>query len=269
MKERLRSFVKKRRFFLNMALSLYKFFDGLKRCGRHFKGLFRYYKDRAVYKKLNTPKSFCLNRLYDKKVLQDWYDNAGSVGNYFWQDFWAARLIYENKPTVHYDIGSRIDGFIGHLASFRENIVLIDIRPLDSTIPGVNFFQDDATNLNNVEDSSIESISALCSLEHFGLGRYGDSIDPEACFKAMKSIVRVLKEGGHAYISVPIGWEHVEFNAHRIFFADSIVKAFEPLKLVEFSVSTAHGIERDVVLNHYDDDKNNMGGIFGLFHFVK
>ena len=182
---------------------------------------------------------------------------------------WASKLVKENNPCKHYDIGSRIDGFIGHLISFRDNVVLIDVRPLTTKIPGVTFIQSDATNLDGIEDASVESISALCSLEHFGLGRYGDPIDPDASFKAMHSIVRVLSRGGHAYISVPIGYERLEFNAHRIFNASTIVQSFAPLKLVEYSVINADGIEKDVPINKYDDDLHNRNGRFGLFHFVK
>ena len=99
-------------------------------------------------------------------------------------------------PQKHFDIGSRIDGFIGNLATFHDDIVLIDVRPLDRYIPSVSFIQTDATNLEQIEDGSIESISALCSLERFGLGRYGDPINPEACFQAFESIKRVTKRMG-------------------------------------------------------------------------
>ena len=49
----------------------------------------------------------------------------------------------------------------------------------------------DATKLENMEDNSISSISSLCALEHFGLGRYGDEVNPEGCFEAFDAIQRV------------------------------------------------------------------------------
>ena len=60
-------------------------------------------------------------------------------------------------------------------------------------------------------------MSALCSLEHLGLRRYGDKIDPEACFKCFDAIQKKARKGGKLYISVPIGKECVEFNAHLFF----------------------------------------------------
>ncbi len=140
---------------------------------------------------------------------------AGDSGAYFLQDIWAARLIHARAPARHVDVGSRLDGFVAHLLVFRE-VEAIDIRPLTSTIDGLTFSQADATTLDTVPDGSIESLSSLHAVEHFGLGRYGDPLDPLACFAAMRSLARVLAPGGHLYFSVPIGRERVVFNAHRV-----------------------------------------------------
>ena len=115
------------------------------------RGLTAYVRDMITYTKKNKGRfKIRLKHLYPR--INDRYRKAGAAGSYFWQDIWAARLIYENAPQKHYDIGSRIDGFIGHLASFRENIVLIDVRGFDYTIPGVTFVQADATSMEGIED---------------------------------------------------------------------------------------------------------------------
>jgi len=75
--------------------------------------------------------------------------------------------------------------------------------------------------------------------------------------------------GGALYLSVPIGYEHVEFNAHRVFYAETIVNSFLNMRLVEFSVAYKETIEYDVDLHKYDDDKERGGGRFGLFLFEK
>lgn len=221
------------------------------------------------YTAKNKREEFKINREFMYPILTDRFESAGRLGVYFWQDLWASRLIYKNKPKTHYDIGSRIDGFIGHLATFHDDIVLIDVRPLERSIPSVSFIQADATNLSQLADNSIESISALCSLEHFGLGRYGDAINPEACFEAFESIKRVTQKGGDVYISVPIGYEHLEFDAHRIFYPSTIVRAFQPFSLVEFSsvYENDDEIEKNLDIHKYDDEKDNRGLRFGLFHF--
>lgn len=229
-----------------------------------------YKRNRELYEKLNTREEFNYNKEYARPCYSDRYKQAGSLGAYFWQDLWAARHIYEDAPKKHIDIGSRIDGFIGHISCFVEDVQLIDVRPLDKNIPNVTYWCMDATKLENIESESISSISSLCALEHFGLGRYGDDINPEGCFEAIDSIQRVIKKGGKAYIAVPIGKEHLEFDAHRIFQASTIVECFSQMELVEFAAvhDVEDYIEYNIDIHKYDDEWNN-GLRFGLFMFVK
>lgn len=230
--------------------------------------------DLEVYQALNTRESFQYIELNKYFIYHDKYADAGALGQYFFQDLWAAKWINCNNPVQHFDIGSRIDGFIAHLLAFRDNITLIDIREQPGEIPGVNFIQADATNLDTLDDNSIESLSALCSLEHFGLGRYGDPIDPEACFKAFRAIQRKMRPGGYVYISVPVGMEHLEFNAHRIFYAKTVVESFDEMQLIEYSATDGKTIDLNIPLNIYDrydqyDSAVHGAGITGLFCFKK
>ncbi len=226
-------------------------------------------KDREEYQLSNQRSSLDYQEESSYLIPYDKYESAGMVSSYFWQDLWAARHIFQAKPLVHYDIGSRIDGFIAHLAAFGQRVRLLDIRPLDVQIPNVDFLQCDATSLDTVEDNSIESLSALCSLEHFGLGRYGDPIDPEACFKCFAAIQRKIAQGGMCYISVPIGKEHLEFNAHRVFYASTIRDYFSQMELVEFSSAYREQFKTDIDLHKYDEWTEWGGDRFGLFRFRK
>lgn len=226
-------------------------------------------KDAIRYSELNQHLTMQIKEEYNMPIYTDKVAKAGSIHSYFWQDLWAARKIYKESPVIHYDIGSRIDGFVAHLLTFRNNVNLIDIRPLDRMVDGLDFTCADATNLNYFEDNSIESLSALCSLEHFGLGRYGDKVDPDACYKCFEAIGRKVKEGGNIYLSVPIGKEHLEFNAHRVFYASTIVEAFPAYELLEFSCTYNGYIEYDVDIYKYDNDISLGGSRFGLFHLRK
>lgn len=40
-------------------------------------------------------------------------------GHYFHLDLFVVRRIHEGKPIKHADVGSMIDGFVAHIASFR------------------------------------------------------------------------------------------------------------------------------------------------------
>jgi hypothetical protein len=178
-------------------------------------------------------------------VLSDRYAVAGiAKGHYFHQDLWAARRIFAAGPAKHVDIGSRIDGFVAHLLSFRE-VYVIDIRAMQSQVPGLTFCQLDV--MSGVENNiRADSVSCLHALEHFGLGRYGDPIDVDGWKKGIDTIVAIADSGARIYLSVPISSvQRIEFNAHRVFL---------PTTLPEYLRSRAV----DLVEQSYVDDEGNF-----------
>lgn len=149
-------------------------------------------------------------------VLNDFRASAGSAdGHYFWQDLICAKWIYESNPSNHLDVGSRIDGFIAHLLTFRK-VTLLDIRPLSMEIPNLNYLIGNAQESLPVLERKFSSVSSLHSIEHFGLGRYSDPIDLQGHLKGLKSIASCVEDLGSFYISFPIGQPSIEFNEQRI-----------------------------------------------------
>lgn len=226
-------------------------------------------EDIERYKVLNRRENFRIQEQYIWPEIKDKYMAAGTMGNYFWQDLWAARHIIRTKVKSHFDIGSRVDGFIAHLLAADIDVTVIDVREFPFEAENLHTIVDDATVLRQLSNESIDSMSALCSLEHFGLGRYGDPVDPEACFKCFDNIQMKLKKGGKLYLSVPVGRERVEFNAHRIFYASTVVECLSSLKLEEFSCVSDGKIEYGVDIHQYDNDLHNGEYRYGLFSFVK
>ena len=226
-------------------------------------------EDIKKYNELNQRENLTIQKENLWPIISDKFAKAGTMGNYFWQDLWAARHIVSEQIKEHYDIGSRIDGFIAHLLSAGIKVNMIDIRPFPGEVENLFTIVDDATMLNNIEDNSLNSLSALCSIEHFGLGRYGDPIDPEACFKCFSQIQKKMKSGGKVYISLPIGRERVEFNAHRVFYASTIIESFYEMELIEFSCVAEGKIEYNVEIHKYDNDMHKGEHRYGLFCFRK
>ncbi len=226
-------------------------------------------RDMEKYRRLNKRKNFEIQEEYLWPVVSDKYGDAGTIENYFWQDLWAAKLIHQSGVREHFDIGSRIDGFISHLLAMGIDVTMIDVRDFPKQVEGLQTILDDATTLKQVSDESIGSLSALCSLEHFGLGRYGDEVDPEGCFRCFANIQKKIKRGGHLYLSLPVGKERVEFNAHRIFYPVTVVESFPAMELIEFSCATEAETEYHVDIHKYDNDIHNGTHRFGLFHFRK
>ena len=182
--------------------------------------------------------------------LHDWYEEGGTTKNeYFWQDLLVARMIFAAKPEKHVDIGSRVDGFVAHVASFRD-IEVFDVRPITTKIPGVIFKQADFMSpIGQV--TYCDSLSCLHALEHFGLGRYGDPVDPGGADRGFANMASLLKERGVFYLSVPIGIERVEFNANRVFDPRHIIKlaAQNSLQLFALTVISGGGGVEQMQLN--------------------
>jgi hypothetical protein len=155
--------------------------------------------------------------------LLDLTDSAGiASGHYFHQDLFVAQRIFERKPKRHFDVGSRVDGFVAHVAAFRE-IEYFDIRPITAQVTNIVFRQGDLLDCSSLPQRECDSLSSLHVIEHVGLGRYGDRIEPDGWRIALKSLSRMLVRGGMLYLSVPIGRQRIEFNAHRIFAPASII----------------------------------------------
>lgn len=211
-----------------------------------------------------------------KPCLLDRFGEAGEIKNeYFWQDLLVAQMIYQSKPEKHVDVGSRIDGFVAHIASFRE-IEVFDIRPLKTMIPNVIFHQADSMNPNCFSwvqnNGYCDSLSCLHALEHFGLGRYGDAINAEGYKLGIVNMSMLLKSKGTLYLSIPIGRERVEFNAHRVFDPREIIKyaEYQNLVLKKLIIIRPGSPPKDIVINEQTlSDLASESYQLGLFIFKK
>lgn len=90
--------------------------------------------DMAEFRRLNNDTRFVMKKENEYICRKDKYaDNGGIIDNgYFIQDIWGARKVFENRPKIHYDVGSSVVGFIAHLLAQKQKIVLIDIRKMSN-----------------------------------------------------------------------------------------------------------------------------------------
>jgi len=168
-------------------------------------------------------------------VFDDKNSAAGSAdGHYFWQDMICARWIFEDSPPSHLDVGSRIDGFIAHLLTFM-NVHQIDVRKNPLEIDRLTTVLADLTQDFQESETKFSSVSSLHSLEHFGLGRYGDALNPKGHELGLTNLASFVSPGGFLYVSYPVGEDVVEFNSQRLLPADWAIKqltGFAPIEYV-------------------------------------
>jgi SAM-dependent methyltransferase len=185
------------------------------------------------YARLNADPRFRIRPGEIMVMTGDRFAAAGiGNGDYFLQDLWAARHLHSRGISHHVDVGSRLDGFVAHVLPFCE-VEYVDIRPLDARIEGLTVRQGTIESLPYPDDS-VRSLSCLHVIEHIGLGRYGDPIDPDGYRKSARELARVLAPGGRLLLGTPVGRERLCFDAHRVFDPRTIIDSFSALDLLEF-----------------------------------
>jgi hypothetical protein len=101
-------------------------------------------------------------------------------------------------------------------------------------------------------------------LEHFGLGRYGDSVNYDGYVIGLENLRKILKRRGKLYFSTPIGPQRIEFNAHRVFSVDFLLEYFSNYyHLDQFSYVDDQGDLHENITITDAGAKSNFGCNFG------
>jgi SAM-dependent methyltransferase len=153
--------------------------------------------------------------------------------HYVFHTAWAARCVARNRPERHVDISSSL--YFSALVSAFVPVSSYDYRTMNLGLSGLECGQANLLALP-FADRSIASLSCLHVIEHIGLGRYGEPLDPEGDLRALRELERVLAPGGSLLIAVPVGRSRIAFNAHRIYSHSQIVAALPTLRLEEFAL---------------------------------
>jgi hypothetical protein len=154
-------------------------------------------------------------------------------GHYIYHPAWAARVIKGIKPAKHIDISSTLH-FCTMLSAYLP-VEFYDYRPAKLNLSHLTCGSADLTCLH-FETGSIHSLSCMHTVEHIGLGRYGDPLDPDGDLKAISELIRVVAPGGNLLFVVPVGQPHLFFNAHRIYSFEMIMDYFKGMELHDFSL---------------------------------
>jgi SAM-dependent methyltransferase len=189
---------------------------------RSFKNMARRFDRRFIPKLIN------LHPIFGEDTSSTGFDR-----HYVYHPAWATRIIARNKPDFHVDISSTL--CFSTIVSAFVPVHFYDYRPANVKLSGLTNGQADLLSLP-FGDDEIKSLSCMHVIEHIGLGRYGDKIDPEGDKKAIAELKRVLAPGGSLLFVVPVGKPKIFFNAHRVYSYEQIISCFSNLELMEFAL---------------------------------
>jgi len=153
--------------------------------------------------------------------------------HYVYHTAWAVRQLQQQKPREHVDISSSL--YFVALGSAVVPMRHLDYRPPLLKLDDLVCTGGDLMALP-FPDNSIESLSCMHVIEHIGLARYGDPLDPQGDVKAAMELSRVLAPGGRFLFATPVGRRRICFNGHRIYDFDSVRLLFPALHLAEWSL---------------------------------
>ena len=211
---------------------------------------------------------FMLNKADMKYYHLDKTSETEFDRHYVYHPAWAMRRIMAQNPSKHVDISSTL-----HFCSMLSAVMPVefyDYRPPRISIDNLTVGGHIDLQGLPFESNSIDSLSCMHVVEHIGLGRYGDPIDPVGDLKAIKELKRVLGLGGDLYFVVPIGkLPKIIFNGQRTYSKDLVLEYFEGLQLKEFTLIPGHHSQGGLVIDPGDDLLNMQTNGCGCFWFTK
>ncbi len=211
--------------------------DVLIRLPKNVIRLFEFFGDFRKFRKFSDDR-FSVNLKDIYPCLKDKTSITPFDQHYIYHPAWAARVLARTRPEFHVDISSKLS--FSTIVSAFVPVKFYDYRPADMKLSGLESAFADLNKLP-FEDDSQPSISCMHTIEHIGLGRYGDVIDPQGDLKAINELKRVVRPGGDVLFVTPVGIPRIEYNAHRVYSYDQIISYFAPLQLIEFALIPDEG----------------------------
>jgi hypothetical protein len=163
------------------------------------------------------------------------------------QMVFASTWIRKCAPAMIHDIGSHRAWVLGIGASYP--VTSLDVREPAIRLDNESFSVGRAEALP-WSDRSVEFLTCLHSIEHFGLAAYGDDFDAFGDHKAAREIARVTKPGGTIVLTTTVtgGPSYTVFDAHRVYSLTELHDMFQDFEILDerlFSKATNKFISAD------------------------
>ncbi len=207
----------------------------------------------------NLLQTFTMNGF--ARVKFDWYysDTSGEMLNWtseFYQDLRKTVVsAVKDRGNIYYStdyllpeifnkysitsktvavIGSATPLYEAYIDYFRGKPLTIEYRKIKHNIPHLQTYTFNEA-VKKINKGILQTDHAFCysSIEHSGLGRYGDIIDPEGDLFTMRMIKTMVKPGGLLFLQIPVGRDLLLWNNTRIYGAHRLLLLLEGWKLLD------------------------------------
>jgi len=142
-------------------------------------------------------------------------------------------LVYGSLANPVSEVAVLALGGATHVASVEHRPVCI-LDPRISSVATEEFWSASAAKKSTKRFDAAVSFSIL---QHDGLGRYGDVVNPDGDLDAMNELWSLLVPGGLLILGLPVGNDCTVFNTHRVYGRRRL-----PLLLRGWTVVEARGL---------------------------
>lgn len=114
------------------------------------------------------------------------------------------------------DVGSSGSFLSYELFARGHKIYGIDTRPFIKKPPKLRFLLADVCN-TPFRKESFDTIIVVSTIEHVGIGFYGDPIHDKGDFLAMKELTRILRGDGKILLTTPLVMKYAKYSGGRLY----------------------------------------------------
>jgi hypothetical protein len=163
--------------------------------------------------------------IWDKNYVEEFKQNFTSEKihkNQHGYEPYSNASLWILKAIEKYNIKNKNVAVIGSLTPWIEAILLNfnnKVTTVEYNVPKVDSKNLCAISYWDFQKTSniYDSIITYSSIEHSGLGRYGDPLDPDGDLTTMNDIHRNLIDNGILIWGAPVGHDALVWNVHRIY----------------------------------------------------
>ena len=173
------------------------------------------------------------NDNFKQEVFEQYLQKASNRENFYYgqTDTWLYQALekysIENKNICI--IGSANPWYEAVAISFGvKTCTVIEYSKRESFHEKITYLQP-----HEISEGNFDACFSISSIEHDGLGRYGDPLDPDGDLKSMKNLKNFLSDDALVYFAVPVGLDKVVFNTHRVYGENRMPKILTGWEVVD------------------------------------
>lgn len=169
----------------------------------------------------------------------------------------AVQKLGLNLKQSKVGVVSSLSPWVEHIlrSAGASHVVTVDYNePI--VCSGIDWIESKSVAQFSTEVGTYDLLLSFSGIEHSGLGRYGDPINPDADIEAVAQMHRALAPGGYLLLAIPTSTHtntQVPGNPHRIYGRDRIVQ------MIEHKFNFLGRVWDGRVFGGWDDVESNPG----------